>query len=219
MIHFKRNSGKSLWILAVLLFFGVQTGWCQGKQQGGLSNFARVADTLYRGAQPSAAGFAALKSMGIGMVVNFRDDGEAASEKREVESLGMKYVAIPWSGSQNPSDKQIVQFLNLVRDNPNVKIFVHCRRGADRTGTMVAAYRVAVEHQSTTQAVAEMHQFHYAKFWLPQLERYVVSLPQLMETDPQFSSYALTTSPRTSSASVTTAAAAVPVAIPVPALP
>jgi protein-tyrosine phosphatase len=77
-----------------------------------------------------------------------------------------------------------------VRDNPQAKIFVHCQRGADRTGTMVAAYRIVVEHESTGDAIGEMLRYHYAHFWLPQLERYVASIPQLLQTDKSFSAYA-----------------------------
>ncbi len=32
---------------------------------------------------------------------------------------------------------------------PNAKIFVHCKRGADRTGVMVAAYRIVVQHKAS----------------------------------------------------------------------
>jgi protein tyrosine/serine phosphatase len=150
-----------------------------------------VTQTLFRGAQPSAAGFDKLRDMGVGIVVNFRDEAdETANENKQVESLGMKYVGIPWSGRQDPSSAQIIQFLDLVRTNPQTKIFVHCLRGADRTGTMIAAYRIAVEHQTVANAVLEMHNFHYDHFWLPQLERYVDSLPHLLQTDTLFSAYA-----------------------------
>lgn len=178
------------WAAALLtgLFAGAS---CQA-QPGpeGLQNFGQVTGTLFRGAQPSLEGFRSLQRMGVTIVVNFRNDDESAREKHEVEALGMKYVSIPWSGRQNPSSQQIVQFLDLVRANPQAKIFVHCQRGADRTGTMVAAYRIAVEHDSTNSAVAEMRQYHYAHFFLPQLQRYVVSLPQLIQSDTVFNAYA-----------------------------
>lgn len=169
-----------------------QVSWSKATQEAesGLPNFGKVTDQLFRGAQPSAAGFAALQKMGVGIVVNFRDERDEQSvEKREVENLGIKYVAIPWSGSDYPSNSQVVQFLDLVRANPTAKIFVHCKRGADRTGTMVAAYRIAVEHEAVAEAVSEMNQFHYDHFFLPQLRRYVVSLPQLLQGDPAFIAY------------------------------
>ena len=137
---------------------------------------------LYRGAQPSSASFVALQQMGITIIVNFRDEhNETAAEKREVEGLGMKYVGIPWKRTQTPSNAQVVQFLDLVRTNPQAKIFVHCKRGADRTGTMIAAYRIAVQHDPVSEAVSEMHKYHYFHFLLPQLETYVISLPQLLQ--------------------------------------
>ena len=170
----------------VLFFLAPST-----RAQEDLPNFAHVTEMLYRGAQPSPAGLAALQHMGVGIVVNFREEsGATAAEKRDVESLGMSYVAIPWNGIHEPSNAQVVQFLDLVRNNAQTKIFVHCQRGADRTGTMIAAYRVAVEHKPVAEAVSEMRQFHYARFWLPHLERYVASLPSLLQANALFSAYA-----------------------------
>ncbi len=193
-------------VLAMALFGGAQAQAHsahsqQSKAAAALPNFGRVTDTLYRGAQPSQAGFGALQQMGVAIVVNFREEPwETSTEKREVESLGMQYVGIPWKGKHTPSNAQIVQFLDLVRANPQAKIFVHCQRGADRTGTMIAAYRIAVEHEAVPDAVSEMYRFHYDHFWLPQLERYVDSLPHLLQTDKLFSGYAPLTDVMSSSA-------------------
>ncbi len=178
--------------IATCLFGWVDNSWSRENQNSnGIENFSQVSQTLFRGAQPSAAGFTKLRDMGVAVIVNFRDEAdETANEKKQVESLGMKYVGIPWSGRQYPSSAQIIQFLDLVRTNPQTKIFVHCARGADRTGTMIAAYRIALEHQTVANAVSEMHQFHYDHFWLPQLERYINSLPHLLQTDTLFSAYA-----------------------------
>ncbi|MGA9884496.1 MAG: dual specificity protein phosphatase family protein [Candidatus Acidiferrales bacterium] len=178
-------------MFVLAFFFAVPAAWSRPTQNPvGVSNFGEVTAALYRGAQPSEAGFASLKHLGVGIIVNFRNGTqETFEEKREVESLGMKYVGIPWSGRDTPSDAEIVQFLDLVRNNPRAKVFVHCKRGADRTGTMIAAYRIVVQHESVSEAVSEMHSFHYAHFWLPQLQRYVVSLPRLLHNDPSFSAY------------------------------
>jgi protein tyrosine/serine phosphatase len=177
---------------AASLLSGADVAWSQpADPTPGLPNFGRVTDMLYRGAQPASQGFSALQAMGVGIVVNFRNEpGEVAQERRQVESLGIKYVSIPWTGWDEPSNAQVVQFLDLVRANPQAKIFVHCQRGADRTGVMIAAYRIAVEHKTVAEAVSEMHQFHYTQFWLPHLQRYVYSLPKLLQDDPQFTAYA-----------------------------
>jgi protein tyrosine/serine phosphatase len=191
MDRFATRKGLVFWVLTAFLFFAAPAARSQTAQNPqGVKNFARVTDTLYRGAQPSPDGFKELNHMGVEIIVNFRNEAkETSTEKAEVESLGMKYIGIPWSGRDNPSDAQIAQFLDLVRANPQTKIFVHCQRGADRTGTMVAAYRIAVQHQAVKDAISEMHSFHYDHFFLPQLERYVVSLPRLLHDDPLFAAY------------------------------
>jgi tyrosine-protein phosphatase SIW14 len=178
-------------LVVVSLIAGTQVSWCQAqKEVRGLPNFGRVTEKLYRGAQPSSDGFDALHAMGVGVVVNLREDRtEVASEKRQVESRGMKSIGIPWSANREPSSAQIVEFLDLVRNNPDTKIFVHCRRGADRTGVMIAAYRIAVEHKSVAEALSEMHRYHYDWLFRSQLKRYLESLPGLLQNDPQFRNY------------------------------
>ena len=185
----------SLWIAALLaaLGLGVATlvvrGWID-KGTRGLPNFGSVTGALFRGGQPTQAGLKALQAMGIKTIVNFRDEpAEAAAEKTQVESLGIRYVGIPWKGRRGPTDAQVAQFLDLVRTNGHAQIFVHCKRGSDRTGLMVAAYRVAVEHRPVAEALAEMRRFHYDWLWLPNLQRYIRSLPQLTQKDAQFKFY------------------------------
>jgi len=189
-IHYRILIAAGLLAL-VSLIPGLQVSWCQTeKELRGLPNFGRVTDNLYRGGQPTLDGFSSLRAMGVGMVVNFRDErAETEIEKRQVESLGIKYVGIPFSANHKPPTNQIVEFLDLLRANPSTKIFVHCRRGADRTGLMIAAYRVSIEHQPVTDAVSEMHRFHYDWLFRPQLKRYIDSLPELLQTDPQYARY------------------------------
>jgi len=180
-----------VFLTTATLIGATQLSWCQTENEPrGLPNFGRVTDNLYRGDQPTSDGFKSLHAMGVGIVVDLRQKpAEVASEKREVESLGMKSVSIPWSANHEPSSAQIVEFLDLVRANPDTKVFVHCRRGADRTGVMVAAYCVAIEHKPVAEAASEMHRYHYDWLFRPQLKRYIESLPGLLQNDPQFADY------------------------------
>ena len=168
-----------------------QDGQAQELALPGVPNFGRVTSNLYRGAQPTDTGFQELRKLGVEIVVNFRNErGEIEAERRTVERLGLRYVSIPWGASHNPTSQQVADFLEVLQANPESKIFVHCHRGADRTGTMVAAYRIAEQHWAPPQAIQEMRAYHYHHFWWPNLQRYVEDFPRLLATDPKLRAFA-----------------------------
>jgi protein-tyrosine phosphatase len=143
----------------------------------GVENAGRVGPRLLRGAQPSTAGFAALQRLGVRIVVSLtigRDDQH--DERDIVERLGMRYVHLPWSAMHEPPPEHVTAFLDLIRGHPDEVVFVHCKAGVDRTGVMVASYRVLVEHWRAADAVAEMNAFGFHRLFHPQLERYVHAL-------------------------------------------
>jgi protein tyrosine/serine phosphatase len=155
------------------------------ESRAGLPHFAVVSSQLYRGAQPEDAGFAELKKLGIDIVVNLRHEADRiARERTLVEAQGMRYVSIPWRGKQDPKTEQMAQFLGLLRDNPDRKVFVHCQRGAERTGVMVACYRMSREHWTSDQALAEMEASRFRAGRFAHLERFVREFPTLLLRDP-----------------------------------
>lgn len=155
----------------------------------GVGNFARIDGFVYRGAQPKSYAFSELKNAGIGVVVDLRNEkGEIAKERDEVQALGMRFVSIPWKGTGEPSREEVISFLSLLHEANGEKIFVHCRRGADRTGVMIALYRITFDGWTTEQAVQEMHEFHYAGLFLPNLARFVRAYPNEVASDPRLKS-------------------------------
>jgi protein tyrosine/serine phosphatase len=123
-------------------------------QAPGLPNLCKVSESLYRGAQPTAGGFRELKKMGIKTVVNLRS---FHSDRDEIGETGLAYEHI-YMKSWNAEDEETVRFLQIVADPARGPVFVHCKHGADRTGTMCAIYRVAVEEWTPEEAVEEMTQ-------------------------------------------------------------
>lgn len=155
----------------------------------GVQHVAKVTPLLYRGAQPSSEGYDALAKMGIDIVVDVRGT-ERESEGREVQRAGMKYVAIPWH-CPFPKDKVFARFLRLIKENPNKKIFVHCRLGDDRGGMMIASYRMAFEGWSAQEAADEMKQFGFVRwhhFICPGLGRYESQFPEHLRNHDIFDS-------------------------------
>jgi protein tyrosine phosphatase (PTP) superfamily phosphohydrolase (DUF442 family) len=153
----------------------------------GIRNFGEVTPTLYRGGQPSRAGLQTLADMGIAIVVNTggrENDGEG----KDVKRLGMNYVVIRWH-CPFPKDEVFARFLRIVHDNPGKKIFVHCRLGDDRTGMMIASYRMAINGWSADDAMNEMHEFGF-RGWhrlicsaLPSYEKH---FPEHVKKNPAF---------------------------------
>jgi tyrosine-protein phosphatase SIW14 len=102
---------------------------------------------LLRGAQPSAQGLAELKKLGVTTIVDLRgNSGPVDWERAQAESLGMRFVNIPVLGWSAPNDTKVAQFLKVVQQDPTQKIFMHCYYGEDRTGVMVATYRIAQQN-------------------------------------------------------------------------
>ena len=123
--------------------------------------------------------------MGIDIVVNLRHEtDEIIREQTRVQKQGMQYVSIPWRGSNNPSLEQIVQFLELLRANPDKKVFVHCQRGAERTGVMVASYRMSHDNWTGEQALNEMELFGFRGLRFGHLKKFVREFPSLLLSNP-----------------------------------
>ena len=121
----------------------------------GIPNFHQVNARLYRGGQPSALAWPRLSALGVRTVIDLcrEDEHPAADEAWAVEAAGMRYVNFPMNGFATPTSAQIANVLRLVEAGDTV--FVHCKRGMDRTGTVVAAYRIANEHWANQQALDE----------------------------------------------------------------
>src|SRR6267142_114577 len=89
-----------------------------------ISNFGKMDDRFYRGAQPDESDYKDLKALGVKTVVDLQDH-PTSYEKRDVEALGMRYVAIPMSDSSYPKEEQIAAFLKLVNDPSTGVFFAH----------------------------------------------------------------------------------------------
>jgi tyrosine-protein phosphatase SIW14 len=140
---------------AVLLCIAVAPA-AAAQQATGVSNFHQVNERLYRGAQPNAEGIRSLAALGVKTVIDLRGEGgRAAGERKVVEGAGMRYVAFPLSSTSAPSETQISKLLALLNDASSGPVFVHCRRGADRTGTVIAIYRIAHDGWDNRKALDE----------------------------------------------------------------
>ena len=122
----------------------------------GVGNFQKVDDHVYRGAQPTREGFSNLSKLGIQTVIDLREPGDrSTTERKWVTGAGMRYVSVPMYGMSTPSNESVVKVLGMLEDRGTGPVFVHCKRGADRTGGVIACYRIEHDHWKNAQALSE----------------------------------------------------------------
>jgi len=178
-------------LLGIVVVFAAQELWwtaagsAEKRVAEGVPNFGVISDHLYRGAQPTSVGFETLRRMGVQTVVRLSMGEEGSNaEEREVRGLGMDFVAIPWSTQHDPTDGQVAAFLTAMRDARDERVFVHCKAGSDRTGVMVALYRITADGWPASAAISEMKAFHFRSLSLLHLQRFVEAFPAHLQGDP-----------------------------------
>ena len=124
-----------------------------------IENFGQMDERFFRGAQPTAEDYKALKEFGISTVIDLRKDSEDYS-KSTVESLGMKYVHIPMTG-WTTKDESVAEFMKQINDPANGKVYVHCAAGKHRTGLVGAIYRLENYGWDYDTAYKEMKNYKY----------------------------------------------------------
>lgn len=153
----------------------------------GIENVHEVTPHLYSGGKPTKTGLRNLARMGFGIII---DGGKGGGHERaEATRLGMQFVSLPW-WCTFPKDRIFAQFLAVIRKNPDKKIFVHCHLGDDRTGMLIASYRMAEQGWTSKQAMAEMRRNGFSVghqiFLCPGLAQYEKEFPQRYQDAPLF---------------------------------
>ena len=144
-------------------------GACPNTADSGILNFCEVTPgVLWRGGKLDRHGAAWLMQHGVRTIINLeliRDDGGAfaAAPISDAGVYEADYFRIHdwqplarWAPSM--LDDHIAQFLAIVSERPR-PVYVHCLFGMDRTGVVIAAYRVLVEGVATETAIEEMRRY------------------------------------------------------------
>lgn len=137
----------------------------------GLRNLHRVSDAVYRSAQPDREQFEALvESCGIRSVLNLRRLHHDVDETR---GLGLSLFHVPMRAG-HIEEREILRAMRILRACPK-PVLVHCWHGSDRTGCVVAVYRMVFQGWDRERAIAEFKSagLGYHEGWYPNIEAYL----------------------------------------------
>lgn len=138
-----------------------------------IASFGQVEIGLYRGGRPNEEDFTALLEMGIKTVLDLEGGLFAAEtdpvrrERAWAAAAGIDLVHVPLSPLTSPRPVRVEEAVAVMADPARRPLFVHCHAGVDRTGFVVAAYRVTAEGWTAERAYDEMVRagFHRILFW------------------------------------------------------
>ena len=134
-----------------------------------LPRFQHVSERVYRGAQPRDGGLSRLRELGINTVINLRGaSAQTRAQEAEARALGLNYFNIALPNWGRPQDARVRRILEIIAAPENGRVFIHCRSGVDRTGLIVALYRMTNEGWNTNDALAEADRdgMRRTQFWM-----------------------------------------------------
>jgi protein tyrosine/serine phosphatase len=117
---------------------------------------------LHRGGQPSQNGIMKLSKEGINVIVNLRARNRDKKTLSKIPNSRIDSIHVPLLPFR-PTESSVIDFLKIFDTRENIKVFVHCFHGVDRTGLMCAMYRIVVQGWDKQSAISEMKRngFHF----------------------------------------------------------
>jgi protein tyrosine/serine phosphatase len=134
-----------------------------------LPRFKQVSERLYRGAQPRDGGLSRLRDLGINTVINLRGaSAKTKAQEAEARALGLNYFNVGLPNWGRPQDANVRRILEIIAAPENGRVFIHCRTGVDRTGMIVALFRMTHDGWSANDALAEADRngMRRTQFWM-----------------------------------------------------
>ena len=167
----------SFWIARNLLLHRVRPSVCLvvagalpplAGDAPGINNFDQVDARVYRGGQPTKGGFRYLASTGVNTVIDLRQAGDRAkAEERMVFGSGNDLLNVPMTRLIPPTETQLLKILPVLLNAAGGPVFVHCLRGTDRTGAVIAAYHITHDHWDNARALEDAKAHHMRFIQIP----------------------------------------------------
>lgn len=125
--------------------------WAQPVIGSSLDNLFRISPDLYRSEQPTPAQIPDLKKFGLKSVLSLR---HYHADPHEFERAGIATFEHRMDAGK-VSTADLIAVLKLIRSAPK-PVLLHCWHGSDRTGFVVAGYRMVFMNWTADQAIDEL---------------------------------------------------------------
>jgi len=159
---------------------------CANNLASPIANFCEVQPkVLWRGAKPDKNASAWLINSGVKTIINLEllyDDIDTLHEAKvnnaglyQLDYFRVKTWEPLYAFAHDAADDDVIHFLAIAKQAKQ-PMYVHCRAGENRTGVMIAAYKIILKNQDMTDVVNEMQS--YKGFWSEATTQYITELAQ-----------------------------------------
>jgi tyrosine-protein phosphatase SIW14 len=130
--------------------------WATKVESCHLKNLYKLNDSIYRSEQPGKNEFSCLAELGFKSILNLRSHHLDAGliDDSCLKPFTIKMVAKKFT------DNEIIESLRILKYGPK-PVVVHCLHGSDRTGVVIAMYRIIFENWTREQALDELQNGGY----------------------------------------------------------
>jgi protein tyrosine/serine phosphatase len=111
----------------------------------------RVDEGIYRSEQPDRKQFHALEKYGITEILNLR---YWHSDNKYAKGAGLTLHRVKMN-AHDANDFDVVAALRIIK-NRKGPVLIHCHHGSDRTGLIVAMYKIVFRNETKAKAIDEM---------------------------------------------------------------
>ncbi len=136
-----------------------------GEEFPHIPNLRKVHDWLFRGGQITPESIHTLKDLNVKTVICLRSTGkDVEAERLFVEGAGFNFISFPMTYLWWPDKEKVDEFFQIIENESHRPIYLHCKHGCDRTGMMVAFWRIAKDKWTFSSAYEEMKAAGYHRF-------------------------------------------------------
>lgn len=145
----------------------VETPGARKIELKGFHNLYQISDSVYRSEQPGYDEMRTLEKYGIRTIINLRN---YHSDNDEAKGTGLFLEWLPMNASEI-EEKDILAVMKVIQ-RAKKPVLIHCLHGSDRTGCMIASYRIIFQNKDKEEAIQELKNpaFGYHSKWFPNIE-------------------------------------------------